>query len=337
MENSSMAGSSFVFLGLLEMEIHRIPYSIMALGLYIVTTMMCCLIIYIVWVEESLHEPMYIFISNLLLNGVFGSTVIVPQFVFGLLLGSSTISLPGCLIQIVCVHSFSGVELFTFTAMAYDRYLAVGNPLRYPTLMTNVKTFTCIYVIWFFSLISIIIPVIMTANLQFCGVNIKNIFCDNMSLVRLACGDTTVNNLFGIVVSPSIISTAIIISVYCYIRTLLLCLKTSRSASLKAVHTLVTHIITFSIFMSTSLFVVLRYRFSSGNISVTGHVLLSIAGLLTSVIVNPIVYGIRTKALKIKLIHNLQKIEMFKMSPVTKKHRKALVLGEDVARTMRAL
>ncbi|KAM3934894.1 olfactory receptor 4B13-like [Leptodactylus fuscus] len=324
MENISMVGSSFVFVGLLEMERYRIPYSIIALGLYIVTTLMCCLIIYVVWIEESLHEPMYIFISNLLLNGVFGSTAIFPLFVFGLLLRFSTISLPGCLIQTVCVHSFCGMEICTFTAMAYDRYLAVGNPLRYPSLMTNVKALTCVYVIWVFNLISITIPVIMTATLQFCGVNIKNIFCDNMSLVRLACGDTTVNNIFGLVVTSAIIFTALIIIVYCYIRTLLICLKISRSASLKAVHTLVTHIITFCIFMTTTLFVFLRYRFSSGNISVTGHMLLSIAGLLTTFIVNPIVYGIRTEALKMKLIHNLQKIDIIKMSPVTKNILKPL-------------
>ncbi|KAM3934893.1 olfactory receptor 4B13-like [Leptodactylus fuscus] len=318
MENISKAGSSFVFLGLLEMERYQIPYSLIALGLYIVTTLMCCLIIYVIWVEESLHEPMYIFISNLLLNGVFESTAIFPQFTFGLLLGSSTISLPECLTQTFCVQTFITVEVFTFTAMAYDRYLAVGNPLRYSSLMTNMKALNCICAIWVFSFVGTIIPVVMTAKLQFCGVNINNVFCDNMSLVRLACGDTTVNYIFGFVETSLMIAIALIIIIYCYIRTLLICLKISRSASHKAVHTLVTHIITFCLFMTTSLYVFLRYRLSVAKISVTGHVLLSIAGLLTSVIVNPIVYGIRTEALKIKLIHNLQKIDMFKMFSVTK-------------------
>ncbi|KAM3934892.1 olfactory receptor 52E8-like [Leptodactylus fuscus] len=312
MENISTAGSSFVFLGLLEMERYRIPYSIIVLGLYIVTTLMCCLFIYVIWVEESLHEPMYIFISNLLLNGVFGSTAIFPQFTFCLLLGSSTISFPECLTQTFCVQTFSAVEIFTFTAMAYDRYLAVGNPLRYSSLMTNVKALNCIGAIWVFSFISVIIPVILTAKLQFCGVNINNVFCDNMSLVRLACGDSSVNYIFGFVETLFIISITLIIIIYCYIRTLIICLKTSRSASLKAVHTLVTHIITFCLFMTASLFVFLRYRLSGGNISVTAHILLSITGVVTSVIVNPIVYGMRTEALQLKVIQNLQKIEIFK-------------------------
>ncbi|KAM3936244.1 olfactory receptor 4B13-like [Leptodactylus fuscus] len=312
MENISMAEGSFVFLGLLEMERYRIPYSIIALGLYIVTTLMCCFIIYVVWVEESLHEPMYIFISNLLLNGVFGSTAIFPQFIFGLISGSSTISIPTCLIQTFCVHSFSAVEIITFTAMAYDRYLAVGNPLRYFSLMTNMMVLKGIYAIWALVFIFVMITVILTANLGFCGVNINNIFCDNMSLVRLACGDSSVNYIFGLFETLVVMLSSLLIIIYCYIRTLFICLKASKSSSLKAVHTLVTHIITFSIFMTTNLFVFLRYRLSGGNVSVTVHILLSITGVVTSVIVNPIVYGIRTESLKIKLIQNLHKIETFK-------------------------
>ncbi|KAM3936247.1 olfactory receptor 4B13-like [Leptodactylus fuscus] len=317
MENISRAGSSFVFLGLLEMERYRIPYSIIALGLYIVTTWMCFLIVYVVWVEESLHEPMYIFICNLLLNGVYGNTAIFPQFIVSLISGSSTISFPECVIQTFCVQTFSTVESVTFTAMAYDRYLAVGNPLRYPALMSNMTAFKYVYVIWALVFILVLIPVVMTANLQFCGVNINNVFCENMSLLRLACGDTTVNNIFGLVETLVVFFIALIIIVYCYIRTLIICLKTSRSASHKAVHTLVTHIITFSIFMIAALFVLLRYRLSGWNLSVMVHVLISISGLLTSVIVNPIVYGIRTEALKIKLIHNLQKIEIFKQTKIS--------------------
>ncbi|KAM3934895.1 olfactory receptor 52E8-like [Leptodactylus fuscus] len=308
MENISTSGSTFVFLGLLEMERYRIPYSFLVLGLYIVTTMMCCLIIYVVWVEENLHEPMYILICNLLLNGIFGSTAIFPQLIIVLFLGSSTISFPRCLTQAFCTQSFNGLEVFTFSAMAFDRYLAVGNPLRYFSLMTNLMALRCIYLMWVIMFLFIMSTVVMTANLQFCGVNINNVFCDNMSLVRLACGDSSLNNFFGLVGTLLFILLTLVIIVYCYIRTLLICLKTSRSTSLKAVHTLVTQIITFSICMTTLLFVFLRYRLSGGNISVTAHVLLSIAGVVTSIIVNPLVYGIRTEALKLKVIHNLQKM-----------------------------
>ncbi|XP_073404480.1 olfactory receptor 52K1-like [Dendrobates tinctorius] len=311
MENMSSVGRPIVFLGLLELERHWIPYSIGALILYIITTLLCCLIIYVIWAEESLHEPMYLFIGNLLLNAVFGSTVVFPQFIVNLMSGCSTISFPECLFQAFCMQTFYTAEMLTFIAMAYDRYLAVGNPLRYSSIMTNVKALTYVSIIWVFSFVLVMIPIVMTANLHVCGVTINNIYCENMSLVRLACGNS-VNSLYGLIQSSLFLVCLFLIIVYCYVRTMLICLKLSRSSSLKAIHTLVTHIITFSIFLTGTLFVFLRYRLSSETISITAHVLLSMTGLLTSVIVNPIIYGIRTEALKLKLIHNLQNINVFK-------------------------
>ncbi|XP_069828911.1 olfactory receptor 52E8-like [Dendropsophus ebraccatus] len=312
MENMSKVGSSFVLLGILEMEKYWIPYCILAFDIYIIPTLLCCLMIFVVWVEESLHEPMYFFICNLLLNGVFGNTAVLPQIIVGLLSGSSTISFPLCLTQAFCLQTFYTVEIVTFATMAFDRYLAVGNPLRYFIIMTNMKALTFINVIWALSFVIILIYIIMTANLNFCGVNINNIFCENMSLVRLACGDTSANNITGIKGTLLALVVTLLIIVYCYIRTLVICLKTSGSSSHKGINTLVSHIITFSIFLTAILFVFLRYRLNGGNISITVHVLLSISGLLTSIIVNPIVYGLRTEALKYKLIKNLQKIQIFK-------------------------
>ncbi|KAM5180482.1 olfactory receptor 10A2-like [Mantella aurantiaca] len=280
---------------------------------------LCCLIVYVIWTEASLHEPMYIFICNLIFNGVFGNTVIVPQIIISLLKGSSTISFYECLTQIFCVQCFSTVEIFTFTAMAYDRYLAVGYPLRYATLMPNGKALKCVMAIWISVFVLVVVPVIMTANLKFCGVNINNIFCDNMSLIRLACGDSSmVNNIFGLVEALLVVFGAVFMVIFCYMRTLLICLKISRAVCLKAANTLSTHIITFSIFLTAALFVFLRYRLNGGMISVSVHVFLSITGLLTSVIVNPIVYGIRTEALKLKIIRNVHKLRSWKSVSETK-------------------
>ncbi|XP_069828915.1 olfactory receptor 10A6-like [Dendropsophus ebraccatus] len=248
MENMSRVGGSFVFLGILEMERYWIPYSIVFFGLYFIPTLLCCVIVYVIWVEESLHEPMYLFICNLLLNGVFANTVIFPQIIVLLLFGFSTISYPGCITQTLCVQTFSTVENFTFTTMAYDQYLAVGNPLRYSSIMTNVKALKFICVIWALAFILVLIPVMLTTNLHFCGVSIINVFCENMSLVRLACGDSSVNNIFGLVETLLVLVVTLLIILYCYISTLLICLKTSGSSSLKAIHTLATHNITFGLY-----------------------------------------------------------------------------------------
>ncbi|XP_077307169.1 olfactory receptor 6B2-like [Lithobates pipiens] len=313
MENVTELSPSFVFLGLLEMERFRFLYAIVAFIFYFITLFLGCLIVYVIWIEASLHEPMYIFICTLIINGIVGNTVVFPQFIIGLLTGSSTICFYKCLVQVFCVQSFPTVEIFTFTAMAYDRYLAVGYPLRYATLMTNGKALKYIAIIWISAYILVGILVTMTANLKFCGVNINNIFCENMSLVRLACGNSAmVLNVFGLVETLIFVFGAIFIIIYCYTRTLLICLKVSKASCFKAIHTLSTHIITCSIFLAAALFVILRYRLNGGTISISVHVLLSITGLLTSAIVNPIVYGIRTEALKLKILQNVQMLIFWK-------------------------
>ncbi|KAG8548762.1 hypothetical protein GDO81_024276 [Engystomops pustulosus] len=191
MENVSKVGSYFVFLGLLEMEKYRIPYAIVALVLFIVSTLLCCLIIYIIWIEESLHEPMYFFISNLLLNGVFGNVTVFPQVIVGLLSGSSAISFPACLIQTFCMYDFICMAYGRLLGMAYDRYVSICNPLRYNTIMTLSTVSKLIAGAWVYPNILFGVHLILTIRLPLCQIEILKIYCDNWSVVRLSCIDTT--------------------------------------------------------------------------------------------------------------------------------------------------
>ncbi|XP_069828918.1 olfactory receptor 4D5-like [Dendropsophus ebraccatus] len=258
MKNLSETSSNFILLGVVEMENFRFLYSALGLVIYATSIFLCSLILYVIWTEESLHEPMYLLIGNLVFNGIFGSSAFLPKLITDLFFGSRTISIGGCLLQSFCIHCFAAVELFTFTLMAHDRYLAIGQPLRYSTIMTNRKAWKFIIANWTTSIISVLVPIIMTACLPLCGVDINNVFCDNMSLMKLACGDTSVNNIFGAVESFLINIVCILIIVYYYIRTFLVCMKISKEVFQKAVRTLVTHLAAFSTFMASSLFVLLR-------------------------------------------------------------------------------
>ncbi|XP_018426388.1 PREDICTED: olfactory receptor 52E8-like [Nanorana parkeri] len=257
--------TSFVLLGVVEMEKFRFLYSGVAFFVYIITMFICSLIIFVVWTEESLHEPMYIFICNLVFNGMFGSSTFLPKLIIDLLSGSITISFSGCLVQSFFLHSFAAVEVFTFTMMAHDRYLAVGTHLN-------------------------------------------NVFCENMSLIKLACGDASVNNIFGAVEAFLIDISCLLVIVYCYVRTFIICLKISKEACQKAISTLVTHLAAFSTFMIASFFILLRYRLNSGSISLAAHVSITVIGLMTPITLNPVIYGIRTEALKNKIVHKFQKM-----------------------------
>ncbi|KAG8540693.1 hypothetical protein GDO81_006611 [Engystomops pustulosus] len=310
MNNISMAFNiqDYVLLGLKEMEHLRYFYSVVALVIYLSIISLCMLIVYVVWREHSLHEPMYIFIGNLVGNVMVGSSAFLPKLAIDLISGSSTISLAGCLTQAFGIQTFASVEIITFTIMAFDRYLAVGFPLRYHSLMTNRKALLSLAITWVMIFIFRLIGIMLVVRLTLCGSSINNVYCETMSLIRLACVSTAVNDIYGTTWTLMLVIGSLMTVIYCYIQTFRACLEISVKTNHKAIHTLVTHIITYSSFMVTTLFVSFRYRLNGGYLSTVTHVAISLGGLTIAVTLNPLIYGIRTEALKTRMIHTLKEI-----------------------------
>ncbi|XP_068121912.1 olfactory receptor 6N1-like [Hyperolius riggenbachi] len=307
MQNISISINNFVLQWLAEVGTLRYVYASLILALYIITVFLCSLIVYVTWREENLHEPMFIFISSLVLNVMFGSSAFYPKLFVDLMLKCSTISLPGCLFQGFCLQSYASAEIFTFTAMAFDRYLAVGHPLRYPTLMMNVTSLKLILAIWVFVLVTKTVSIILTARLTFCSENIDNVYCEAFSLQRLACDDITFNSIYGSTMTFLMIIGCLLVIIFSYIRTILICTKLSREASQKATQTLVTHVVAFSTFMAGSMFVTFRYRFNTGSLSTTAQTIITLSGITSSLTLNPLIYGIGTQIIRDKIVRNLQK------------------------------
>ncbi|XP_040195196.1 olfactory receptor 51E1-like [Rana temporaria] len=306
--NVSVVITNFVLVGLIEIESFRYVCALLALALFLVTLFVGSMIVYVTWTEKNLHEPMYIFICILVVNVMLGNASYFPKLAIDLLSGCSTISLAECLCQSFCIQLYAWVEMFTFTVMAYDRYLAVGHPLRYHTLMTNITTQKISLAVYVFNVIRVTVGVLLTSRLTFCEVNINNVFCEIMSLQPLACNDITINVLFGKTLTLSSVIGCLLVITYCYIRTVVICLKLSAESSQKALHTLMTHVLAFSIYAVTFLFVNLRYRLNWGSVSMQVDVIIPLIGTSIAITVNPLIYGIRTKALREKILCNVQKI-----------------------------
>ncbi|XP_063297460.1 olfactory receptor 5AC2-like [Pelobates fuscus] len=277
MENTTTSPSFFILIGLREMEAFKYLYFVVGLGIYVTTMLLCPLLSFTIWTEPSLHEPMYIFICNLIINANCMSTAFLPKLMNDLLTDSELISYNGCLVQAFAIQSFACVDIFMFTIMAYDRYLAIGNPLRYTTLMTNKKALQVTGVIWVFSLIFESVPVVRIMMLSMCGFEISNVYCETMSLYKLVCGDAFATMLWGTTMTLFLILPSFLIIIYSYIKTFLICMKISKQASQKAINTLATHIIAFSIFMIGSLFIVFRYKINGGPVSSSVQLVLALA------------------------------------------------------------
>ncbi|XP_040195510.1 olfactory receptor 52B6-like [Rana temporaria] len=304
-----MTGTLFL-MGLAELGNFRYLYSFITLVVYVTVMVLCLAIVVVTWTEEALHEPMYIFISNLMFTDMYGSSALMPKLMIDLMTGCMTIPLSQCLAQGFFLQSFPSVEIFIFAAMAYDRYLAVGHPLRYPMLMTNRKVFKILVAIWIYVYVGICAILVIASRQTLCGVHINSVFCETISLTHLACGDTTLGIVFGFTWSMIMMAGCVSVVIYCYIRTFLVCHKISEDACQKAIHTLVTHIIAFFTFLATTIFLTYRYRIKGESLSLITHYITSVTGV-ASFTLNPIIYGIRTEALRVKIIHRLKKDKTF--------------------------
>ncbi|KAE8628140.1 hypothetical protein XENTR_v10007354 [Xenopus tropicalis] len=306
MENELNTSKNFVLLGIEEMERFKYLYCSLLLLIYFFILLFSCTIISVVLLDESLHEPMYTLIASLLLSGIFGSSCVFPKLITDLLLSSKEISRVACFTQTFSVTLFGYFEVSTFTIMAHDTYIAVGNPLRYPTLMTNSVVFKLMMGSLIFTVILTLPVPLLSARLPICGSHIRNVFCDNPSILILSCVDTSMNKLYGNVSFVSYVMVMTLLIAYAYLRIYLICLKISKDASKKAIHTLVTHLLNFSIFMAGGLFLFVRYRLGNTNLPLTYFTILSIMGFIFTPLFSPLIYGIRMQTLKVRIIHHLR-------------------------------
>ncbi|XP_068121928.1 olfactory receptor 6X1-like [Hyperolius riggenbachi] len=307
MENRSTAGSTFVLLGLAELEGLRYLNCVLLSITYLCILVLNIIIASVVLAERSLHEPMYVLICNLAFNGIFGSTSFYPVLLKDLWTSSKIISQGGCLAQSVCVTAYGHFEILTFTIMAYDRFLAVCHPLHYVNLMSNTKAIRLLMECLLVSFTIVLVAFALTMTLSFCGTEIKNIFCDNQGILVLACTNTSMNSTFGAVSTILMLSSTISFIVFSYGRIYIVCLRLSKESRQKAMHTLFTHLINFSVFLFGYLFLFIRYRMDSSILSVRFHVGLSLPTFLIPPLVNPLVFGVRTKALKSKIVYHLKR------------------------------
>ncbi|CAJ0965560.1 unnamed protein product [Ranitomeya imitator] len=308
MENAFNISKNLVLLGILEMEGLKYLYCVLSIVLYSFIILLSIIIVFVIFTDSRLHEPMYILISNLVLNGIFGSSSFFPKLIVDLITSSTTISHENCIAQAVCVTLFAIYEMSTFSIMAFDRYLAICHPLRYGILMTNQKVINLIVGSFVVAFILVLTAVLLTWKLPLCGNRLNNIFCDNMSIIVLSCVDSSISQLFSATAVVFYLVVMISVTLFSYVQIFLVCLKVSGESRQKAVHTLVTHLLNFYIFLVGFLFIFMRYRLSKVKLPVILHVLLSVTTLIVPPLFNPLIYGVRTHALKTRLIHYLLKI-----------------------------
>uniref|UniRef100_A0A8C1Z5Q3 Olfactory receptor n=1 Tax=Cyprinus carpio TaxID=7962 RepID=A0A8C1Z5Q3_CYPCA len=285
-----------------ETKSYRHVYFICFLALYVLILSINICLVMVILMEKALHEPMYIFLCHVCINGIYGATGFYPKILSDLILDSYVISFHMCALQTYVIYSFLLSEITILTVMSYDRYVAICKPLDYHSKLTKN---TCVKLILFSWIVPscICITAVLLSNLRpICKYHIDKLYCDNWSVVKLACVSSFVNNVFGYVITVMFFSFIVLIIVS-YFKLISAC-KASLENRRKFWQTCLPHILSLINFTFAILFDVMYSRygvFGTGSLPQGFKNFLSVSFLIIPPLVNPIIYGIiltpiRTKA-----------------------------------------
>ncbi|XP_078118553.1 olfactory receptor 56A4-like [Sander vitreus] len=287
----------------------------LCLLLYMTIVSANIVIILTVCLEKSLHQPMYIFICSLSFNSLYGSAGFFPRFLMDILSHTHLISRPLCFIQIYVIYTYASCEQTILSIMAYDRFVAICQPLHYHSKMTfKMVTHLVIFAV-LYPAFAVGFMLYLTVRLPLCGNELHRIFCSNWPVVQLSCVDITLNNIVGQSLVITIIFIPLFFVLYTYLRILLVCRRSSSEFRGKALQTCLPHIVTFMTY-SFSVFCELSLtRFEADKMNPIVTVVLSLEYLMIPPINNPLVYGLSLPQIKGVIFRFLKTHKVFPKAP----------------------
>ncbi|XP_075404609.1 olfactory receptor 56A1 [Tenrec ecaudatus] len=257
--------------------------------------------------DASLHEPMYYLLSLLSLLDIILCLTVIPKVLAIFWFDLRSISFSACFLQMFIMNSFLPMESCTFMVMAYDRYVAICHPLRYPSIITTqFVAKASVFIVARNALLTAPIP-ILSARLHYCGKNvIENCICANLSVSRLSCDNFTLNRIYQFVAGWTLLGSDFILIFLSYTFILRAVLRfKAEGAAVKALSTCGSHFILI-LFFSTILLVVVLTNVARKRVPMDILILLNVLHHLIPPALNPIVYGVRMKEIKQgiqKLLH----------------------------------
>ncbi|XP_021513414.1 olfactory receptor 143-like [Meriones unguiculatus] len=305
-ENSSSV-SEFILVGLTDQPVLQLPLFVLFLLNYIATVVGNWSLMCLICLNSHLHTPMYFFIFNLSFVDFCYSFVFTPKMLMGFVSETNTISFTGCMTQLFFFCLFVNSECYVLTAMAYDRYVAICQPLLYTLVMSPKACCLLMLAVHLMGLSSAIVHTGCIIRLRFCDAKVINHYmCDTFPLLELSCGSSHVNELVSSVSVAVVVvlSSLIIVSSYILILVNVIHLSSSKSWS-KAMSTCSSHITTVALFYGFGL---LAHIKPSSEQSVVQRKFFSVVYTFLLPLLNPLIYSLRNKDVKLALKRTLKKI-----------------------------
>ncbi|XP_077020820.1 olfactory receptor-like protein OLF3 [Tamandua tetradactyla] len=295
-ENKTSA-TEFILLGLSSAWDTQVSLFVLFSVMYLVTALGNFLIMLLIILDSRLHTPMYFFLINLSLVDVSYSTSIVPQMLVHFLAERKSIPLLNCAAQLFFSLALGGIEFFLLAVMACDRYVAVCIPLRYSAIMHGRLCTRLAITSWVSGSINSLMHTSMTFQLPTCTNKfIDNIYCELLTVIKLACVDTSFNKVIIMVSSIVLLMTPFCLVILSYIQIITTILKIQSSEGRKkAFQTCASHLTVVTLCYGTAIFTYLQPQ--SGP-SVLQEKLISLFYAILMPMLNPMIYSLRNKEVK---------------------------------------
>ncbi|XP_041858076.1 olfactory receptor 13C2-like [Melanotaenia boesemani] len=298
--------------GYIEMNKYRYLYFCVMFTAYVLIFCSNSAIVYLIWIHKNLHEPMYVFIAALLFNCILYSTSVYPKLLIDFLSEKQIISHSACLFQFFIFYSTGGSEFLLLAAMAFDRYVSICKPLRYPAIMNRNTVRVFLVLAWFVPACHIAVQTIQSARAEICHFNLKGIFCNN-SIFTLHCMTSNSITIFGLICLLNLVIFPMLFTVFTYTRILLISHRSGKEFRKKAAETCLPHLLVLISFSTLTLYDVIIARVES-DVPKAARLIMTLQILLYHPLFNPFIYGFKMKEIskhlkklfrKQKFVHHL--------------------------------
>ncbi|XP_027269148.1 olfactory receptor 183-like [Cricetulus griseus] len=295
--------TEFVLTGLTCQPQWKIPLFLVFLVIYLMTIMGNLGLITLIWNDPRLHIPMYLFLSNLAFVDTWLSSTVTPKMLLNLLDMGKVISASECMVQFFSFAISVTTECFLLAAMAYDRYVAICNPLLYPVIMNNRLCIRLLALSFLGGFLHAVIHESFLFRLTFCNSNILyHFYCDAIPMLKISCTDPSLNYLMIFIFSGSIQVFTIMTVFISYTFVLFTILKKKSDQGVrKAFSTCGAHLFSVSVYYGPLLFMYVHPASSEVD---DQEMIPSLFYTVIIPVLNPIIYSLRNK----QVIDSLKKM-----------------------------
>ncbi|XP_065268665.1 olfactory receptor 51G2-like isoform X2 [Emys orbicularis] len=271
--------------------------------MYLILIVGNSLILFIIKTDPSLHELMYIFLSMLAVTDLGLSIVTIPTILGIYLFNSREISLDACFAQLFFIHSLSFIESSVLLSMAFDRFIAICNPLRYASILT-LPRIARMGLVLVLRGVALAFPLpFLLKRFRYCQANVlSHSYCLHQEVMKMACSDITVNSIYGLFIIVSTVGLDSLLILLSYVMILKTVLSiTSHMECLRALSTCISHVCAVLVFYMPVIGLSVIHRFGK-SFSPLPQILLGYVYLLVPPLMNPIVYSMKSKHLRARII-----------------------------------